>query len=295
MPVPTTIPMLRETHQHPGPLTQRPRPLHAWVYAGLGAWLLVATLPMVWTALLSLRSYVDAFSSPLKWLAPVTLEHYRNLWVGREFYLNFTNTLVVTVSTVCISLTVGCLAGYALARYRGALGFWLLLVALAFRALPHSTLLPSFFTLFDALGIRNTTLSLVLVLVAINQPFTIWMLRAFFAGIPVELEEAARVDGCNRFQAFRYAIVPVMWPGILTTGLFSFLLAYNDFLLSSALTSPAQMTMPAAIANAINAESEALLMQGLAGSVSIAIPLILLVAVFQRHIVSGLTQGAVKG
>ena len=269
----------------------------AWLalHAGLVLWLLLAALPVLWAAVISLRSYVDAFAAPLKWTAPVTFENYTGLWIGKAFHRNFLNTVLVTTSTVAISLGVGCLAGYALARYRGALGFWLLLVALAFRALPHSTLLPSFLAIFDALGIRNTYASLVLVLVAINQPFTIWMLRAFFAGIPAELDEAAQVDGCTRFQAFRKVIVPVMWPGIVTTGLFSFLLAYNDFLLSSALTDGPMATMPAAIANAIHAESESLLMQGVAGAVSIAIPLILLVALFQRQIVSGLTQGAVKG
>ena len=265
------------------------------LYGGLLAWLLLASLPIVWAAVISFRQYVDAFSAPLKWLAPFTLENYSGLWIDKAFYLNFANTLLVTICTVVISLSTGCLAGYALARYRGSLGFWLLIVALAFRALPHSTLLPSFFTLFDALGIRNTYFTLIFVLVAINQPFTIWMLRSFFAGIPAELDEAAQVDGCTRLQAFRRVIMPVMWPGVVTTGLFSFLLAYNDFLLSSALTSADKMTMPAAIANAIHAESEVLLMQGVAGSVSIAIPLILLVALFQRHIVSGLTQGAVKG
>ena len=265
------------------------------LYGGLALWLLVATLPVLWTAVISLRSYVDAFSTPLKWLAPLTLENYRGLWVDRAFHQNFLNTLIVTVSTVTISLTVGCLAGYALARYRGSLGFWLLIVALVFRALPHSTLLPSFHALFDAMGIRNTTITLIFVLVAINQPFTIWMLRSFFAGIPQELDEAAMVDGCTRLQAFRRVIIPVMWPGVVTTGLFSFLLAYNDFLLSSALTNAERMTMPAAIAGAITAESDALLMQGVAGAVSITLPLIVLVVLFQKQIVSGLTAGAVKG
>ena len=268
----------------------------AWLlYGGLVLWLLLATLPIVWTAVISLRTYVDAFSAPLKWVAPLTLENYRGLWIDREFHRNFANTLVVTFSTVATSLTVGCLAGYALARYRGSLGFWLLIIALVFRALPHSTLLPSFHLMFDALGIRNTTFTLVFVLVAINQPFTIWMLRSFFAGIPQELDEAAMVDGCTRLQAFRRVIIPVMWPGVVTTGLFSFLLAYNDFLLSSALTNAERMTMPAAIAGAITAESDALLMQGVAGAVSITIPLIVLVMLFQKQIVSGLTQGAVKG
>ena len=267
----------------------------ALLYAGLAVWLLLAALPILWTAVISFRSYGDAFSAPLKWVAPLSLENYRGLWIDREFHRNFFNTLIVTVSVVSISLTVGCLAGYALSRYRGSLGFWLLIIALVFRALPHSTLLPSFHALFDALGIRNTLFTLVFVLVAINQPFTIWMLRSFFVGIPQELDEAAMVDGCTRLQAFRRVIMPVMWPGLVTTGLFSFLLAYNDFMLSSALTNADKMTMPAAIASAITAESDALLMQGVAGAVSITLPLIILVAIFQKQIVSGLTQGAVKG
>ncbi len=270
-------------------------PLRALLYAGVALWVVFSILPIAWTAIISLRQYVDAFSVPVKWLAPVTFENYTGLWIDKLFYRNFLNTVIVTVGTVSISLTVGCLAGYALSRYRGSLGFWLLIIALVFRSLPHSTLLPSFYVVFDALGIRNEYFTLILVLVAINQPFTIWMLRSFFVNIPQELDEAAMVDGCSRFQAFRRVIIPVMWPGVVTTGLFSFLLAYNDFLLSSSLVNAEKMTMPAAIANAIFAESEALLMQGVAGAVSITIPLIILVVVFQKQIVSGLTQGAVKG
>lgn len=276
-------------------MNKRSIPMSVLIYAGLAFWLVLASLPVVWTAVISFRQYVDAFSSPVQWVAPFTLENYTRLWIDREFYRNFFNTALVTVCTVTISLSVGCLAGYALARYRGSLGFWLLLVALCFRAIPHSSLLPSFFSIFEALGIRNTYVSLIFVLVAINQPFTIWMLRSFFINIPQELDEAALVDGCTRFQAFRRVIIPVMWPGVVTTGLFSFLLAYNDFLLSSALTNGDKMTMPAAIANSITAESEALLMQGVAGAVSITIPLIILVVIFQKQIVGGLTQGAVKG
>ena len=276
-------------------MNKRSIPMSVLIYGGLAFWLVLASLPVVWTAVISFRQYVDAFSSPVQWVAPFTLENYTRLWIDREFYRNFFNTALVTVCTVTISLSVGCLAGYALARYRGSLGFWLLLVALCFRAIPHSSLLPSFFSIFEALGIRNTYVSLIFVLVAINQPFTIWMLRSFFINIPQELDEAALVDGCTRFQAFRRVIIPVMWPGVVTTGLFSFLLAYNDFLLSSALTNGDKMTMPAAIANSITAESEALLMQGVAGAVSITIPLIILVVIFQKQIVGGLTQGAVKG
>ena len=265
------------------------------LYAGLALWVVFSILPIFWTAVISLRQYVDAFSVPVKWTAPVTFENYTSLWIEKGFYRNFINTFIVTVGTVTVSLTVGCLAGYALSRYRGSLGFWLLLIALVFRSLPHSTLLPSFYVIFDAVGMTNSYVTLILVLVAINQPFTIWMLRSFFVNIPQELDEAALVDGCTRFQAFRKVIIPVMWPGVVTTGLFSFLLAYNDFLLSSSLVNADKMTMPGAIANAIAAESEAFLMQGVAGAVSITIPLIILVVIFQKQIVSGMTQGAVKG
>ena len=265
------------------------------LYLALFAWLILNCLPILWMGVISFRDYIDAFSPSLSFNVPLTFANYSNLWIDNKFYQNFYNTCFVTFFVVLISLSIGCLAGYGLSRYKGRIGFILLLVALAFRAIPHSTLLPSFFTMFDALGIRNTSFTLILVLVSINQPFTIWMLRSFFIHIPTELDEAAQMDGCSSFQAFFKVIVPVMWPGIVTTGLFSFLLAYNDFLLSSALTNTEMMTMPAAIANSIHAESESLLMQGIAGAVSITIPLILLIAIFQKQIVSGLTQGAVKG
>lgn len=265
------------------------------LYAALFAWLILNCLPILWMGVISFRDYIDAFSPSLSFNVPLTFANYSNLWIDNKFYQNFYNTCFVTFFVVLISLSIGCLAGYGLSRYKGRIGFILLLVALAFRAIPHSTLLPSFFTMFDALGIRNSSFTLILVLVSINQPFTIWMLRSFFIHIPTELDEAAQMDGCSSFQAFFKVIVPVMWPGIVTTGLFSFLLAYNDFLLSSALTNTEMMTMPAAIANSIHAESESFLMQGIAGAVSITIPLILLIAIFQKQIVSGLTQGAVKG
>jgi len=265
------------------------------LYLALFSWLILICLPILWMGVISFRDYIDAFSPSLSFNVPLTFANYSNLWIDNKFYQNFYNTCFVTFFVVLISLSIGCLAGYGLSRYKGRIGFILLLVALAFRAIPHSTLLPSFFTMFDALGIRNTSFTLILVLVSINQPFTIWMLRSFFIHIPTELDEAAQMDGCSSFQAFFKVIVPVMWPGIVTTGLFSFLLAYNDFLLSSALTNTEMMTMPAAIANSIHAESESFLMQGIAGAVSITIPLILLIAIFQKQIVSGLTQGAVKG
>ncbi|MGJ8557691.1 MAG: carbohydrate ABC transporter permease [Sulfitobacter geojensis] len=238
-----------------------------------------------------------------------TTQHYVAVWGENEFYRNFMNSMLVTAGVVTISLTVGTLAGYGLARSGSDLAFWLLILALIFRALPHSVLvagyLPWFINSAEILrpifGDLSPTLygqpwAVIAVLVSINQPFTIWMLRSFFQNIPAELDEAARVDGCSHFQAFRRVIMPVMWPGVITTGLFSFLLGYNDFLVTSLLLDAQNQTMVPAIAGYFNRETTTTdQVEAVAAAVSITAPLFLLVMVFQRQIVSGLTAGAVKG
>lgn len=238
-----------------------------------------------------------------------TTEHYETVWIERGFLNNFKNSLIVTAGVVTVSLTVGTLAGYGLARSGSTLAFWLLIVALIFRALPHSVLVAGYLPVFvnsaailepilgeNAPTLYGQPLAVIAVLVSINQPFTIWMLRSFFMSIPAELDEAARVDGCTHFQAFRWVIMPVMWPGVITTGLFSFLLAYNDFLVTSLLLDQSNQTMVPAIAGYFNRETTTTdQVEAVAAAVSITAPLFLLVMIFQRQIVSGLTAGAVKG
>ncbi|MEQ8368593.1 MAG: carbohydrate ABC transporter permease [Roseicyclus sp.] len=239
----------------------------------------------------------------------LTTRHYEAVWVENEFYQNFLNSMLVTGGVVAISLTVGTLAGYGLARSGSNVAFWILIVALIFRALPHSVLVAGYLPFFvnsaeilspwlgdTAPTLYGQPLAVIAVLVSINQPFTIWMLRSFFQNIPNELDEAARVDGCTHFQAFRWVIMPVMWPGVITTGLFSFLLAYNDFLVTSLLLDATNQTMVPAIAGYFNRETTTTdQVEAVAAAVSITAPLFLLVMIFQRQIVSGLTAGAVKG
>jgi len=250
-----------------------------------------------------------------------TGEHYEAVWIARGFHKEFVNSITLTVGVVVVSLSVGTLAGYGLARARTPIAFWILVTALIFRALPHSVLvagyLPPFLNsheilqplwempvLGPVLGLFSDTAptlygqpwAVVLVLVAINQPFTIWMLRSFFLSVPTELDEAARVDGCSQFGAFWRVIVPVMWPGVITTGLFSFLLAYNDYLVTSLLLDQANKTMVPAISQFLGSDNTTTdQIQAVAAAVSVTAPLFLLVMVFQRQIVSGLTLGAVKG
>ncbi|MEL6584738.1 MAG: carbohydrate ABC transporter permease [Pseudomonadota bacterium] len=239
----------------------------------------------------------------------ITFQHYQAVWVENEFYRNFLNSLMITAGVVTISLTVGTLAGYALARTPTTVAFALLIAALVFRALPHSVLVTGYLPVFvnsaeilapilgeNAPTLYGQPLAVIAVLVSINQPFTIWMLRSFFQSIPQELDEAARVDGCSHLEAFWRVIMPVMWPGVITTGLFSFLLAYNDYLVTALLLDAQNQTMVPAITQYFNRETTTTdQVEAIAAAVSITAPLFLLVMVFQRQIVSGLTAGAVKG
>jgi len=211
-----------------------------------------------------------------------------------EFYNYFINTVIVTVATVVISITIGCLAGYALARHAGIVGVVILIAALAFRALPYMAFVLPYYYLGQASGLYDTLILLIITLVASNQPFTIWMLRSFFMDIPREIEEAAMIDGASRLQAFTRVIIPIMWPGIITTALFTLLLAYNSFLFPRILTQ-SKWTLSVGISQFTGGEDAGHLTLAAAGSVSITLPIIIVIIFFQKYLVKGLAFGAVKG
>jgi ABC-type glycerol-3-phosphate transport system permease component len=287
----------------------RPRPFLTLLASLLvGVWLAMAAFPFLWTLWGSFKVEGDFFSR-LDWTNAIwgvlteretgsafTLDGYRGAWITRSFWRAVLNTAVVTVSVVLISLTFGALAGYALSRSTNRYAFWILIIALIFRAMPHITLVSGYLQPFFLLGVWGDLSTAIIVLVAINQPFTIWMLYSFFCGIPKDLDESAMMDGCSRFQAFRRVIAPVMWPGIITTGLFSFLLAYNDFAVTSMLLSQDNQTMAPKIGSFLGStQAQGDVMFAVAAVVSATAPLFLLITFFQRQIVSGLTAGAVKG
>lgn len=235
---------------------------------------------------------------------PFTLAVTGSLWaslivfpllfeMNREFDF-FVNSITVTIMTVVISISIGLLAGYGLARYSGISGAIILILALGFRALPRTAFVLPYFIVAKELGILDSRLVIVLALVAINQPFTIWMLRSFFMEIPREIEEAAMVDGATRLQAFRMVVIPMMWPGIIATSLFTMLLAYNEFLFVRVLA-VTEWTLPVAISALAGGDSAVSVTEAAAASVSITLPIVIVVITFQKHLVKGLGAGAVKG
>ncbi|MBL6623185.1 MAG: carbohydrate ABC transporter permease [Alphaproteobacteria bacterium] len=271
-------------------------------------WLLLAAFPFFWTLWGSFKVEADFFSKQnwtnaifgVRTLAETGAHYtgagYEGAWIKEEFWKASINTLVMTISVVAISLTLGTLGGYALSRSPFRYAFWILIIALVFRAMPHITLVSGYLFPFFELNLWGHLTTTIIVMVAINQPFTLWMLHSFFLNIPKDLDESALVDGCTRFQAFRYVIIPVMWPGVITTGLFSFLLAYNDFALTGLLLTEENQTMVPAIAGFLGStQQQGNVMYAVAAVVSATAPLFVLVMFFQRQIVSGLTAGAVKG
>ncbi|MDK1081655.1 MAG: carbohydrate ABC transporter permease [Anaerolineae bacterium] len=210
------------------------------------------------------------------------------------FYDYLINTIIVVAGTLIISISIGCLSAYGLARYTGIAGVVILIAALAFRALPSMGLILPFFWIGRSLGLIDTYPLVILVLVARNQPFTIWMLRSFFMDIPREIEEAALIDGANRFTAFTKVIVPIMWPGIISTSLFTLLLAYQEFLMVRLLTNQ-NWTMAVGISPYAVGEDPGHLVTAAAAAVSTTLPLLLIIYLFQKQLVRGLTAGAVKG
>jgi len=283
--------------------------LLAWFSTSMVAfWILIAIGPFIWTVWGSFKVQGDFFSKS-DWRNAIygvltvvetggqfTGSGYYGAWIKEEFWFNVLNTAVVVFFTVTISLTMGTLGGYALARSGFRYAFWLLILALIFRAMPHITLVSGYLLPFFEWNVWGKLSTTVVVLVAINQPFTLWMLHSFFLNIPKDMDESAMVDGCTRLQAFRHVIIPVMWPGVITTGLFSFLLAYNDFAITSMLLSSENQTMVPRIASFLGSVREqGNVMFAVAAVVSAILPLFFLVIFFQRQIVSGLTAGAVKG
>lgn len=271
-------------------------------------WLVIAAVPFIWTFWGSFKVELDFFSKE-NWTNAITgirtlREHgtaftgdgYYGAWVQEDFWKSVINTAIVCLFVVCTSLTIGTLGAYALSRTGFRYGFWLLIAALVFRAMPPITLVSGYLLPFFEWGLWGKLSTSIVVLVAINQPFTLWMLHSFFQKVPKDLDESAMIDGCTHFQAFRYVVLPVMWPGIITTGLFSFLLAYNDFAVTALLLSKENQTMVPKIAGFLGTtQTEGNVMFAVAAVVLATAPLFLLVMFFQRQIVSGLTAGAVKG
>ncbi|MFD0484524.1 carbohydrate ABC transporter permease [Kineococcus sp. GCM10028916] len=261
----------------------------------LGAVCVVTLLPFLWMALSVTKPTNVAFANPpvFSGYTP-TLRAFADLWQTTYFADYLTNTLAVAVISTVIALVIGIPAAYALSRFPTYVSAFLLVLALVFRALPRFSVVLPMYDISRALGIYDTTFALAVALVAINQPFTIWLLRNFFAEIPRELDEAAMIDGCTRIGMLRRVMIPLMRPGILTAGIFVFLFAFQEYLTALVLTDSSSKTVPVFIATQLG-QTLPMLQQAGAASLLLTLPVVVIAFVAQKYLVAGLSDGAVKG
>jgi multiple sugar transport system permease protein len=267
----------------------------AWAIGALAA-LAFAVVPLLWMVLTSVKTNREITQDTSLIPQSLTTANYVSLFSGREFGAYLTNSIIVTFASVAIALILGTQAAYVLARFRlrGGMqryvGFSLLMV----RLLPPIVIIIPIFLVAQGVGLLNTRLSLIVVYAAFNVTIVVWMMESFFREIPVDLEEAAMVDGDTRFTAFRRIVLPLAAPGLVATGIFAAITTYNEFLFALVLTStPAAETMPigaATLIGRINVDWGAMSAAGVIG----ALPIVIFSIFVQKHLVRGLTMGAVK-
>ena len=225
-----------------------------------------------------------------------SLDNYRRVLSGGRFFDALWMSLGVTVATVILSVTFAFLAALAVTRFRfrGRKAF--IVTLLLIQMIPVEGLFISQYKMLEGFNLLNTIAGLTLVYVANVLPFTVWTLRGFVAGVPYELEEAAMMDGCSRFQAFRKITFPLLAPGLVATGVFGFIQAWNEFTLAVVvMTREDSKTLPVWLASFLDVNRGIDWGAVMAGSTLIAVPVIIFFLLVQGRMVSGLTAGAVKG
>lgn len=255
-----------------------------------------AVFPFYWAIVSSLKSGSAIFKVELIPSSP-SLENYRALFVEQSFGRNILNSLIVAAGATLVSLVLAALAAYALGRmtFRGRAT--VLFAILGISMFPQIAVLSGLFELIRSFGLYNSLIGLVFSYLILTLPFTTWVLTTFMRELPRELEEMAAMDGASALRTLTEIFVPLMAPALAAAGLLAFILAWNEFLFALTFTlSNEQRTVPVAIALITGASAYELPWgRVMAASVIVTVPLILLVLVLQRHIVSGLIAGAVKG
>ena len=253
-------------------------------------------VPVYWMINTSLKTQVEVFASPpTLYPQKAVLENYVSLFTRRNLGAYLLNSVIIVAGSVSLAMAMGSLAAYALARFhlghlQERISFWVL----ATRMIPAVAIVVPIFLMLQYLGFINKYPGLILVYTAMNLPFVVWMMRSFFQEIPVDLEEAAMVDGATRLRSFWDIVLPLAAPGLVATAIFSVIVTYNEFFFALILTStPAAATLPVGTA-ALIGKTQTLFGEMAAAGVVATIPLIAFALLVQRHLVRGLTMGAVK-
>lgn len=268
---------------------------------GLAFCVAVIVFPGLWVALAAFRPNVEIMTKPPVWVPHLTLENFEamlgllpNVELAIPVGHYFRNSLVASITSTLIAIVFGTMGGYAFARYRFKGWGTIFITFMLSRSIPGVALSLPLFILWSRIGLIDTSFGLIIVYVAMNVPLTIWLTDGFFRQIPIELSEAAQIDGCSRWAAFWRVEFPLARPGLASAGIFAFLTSWNEFALASLLTrSVASKTMPVGLMD-YTSQFTIDWVGMCAMAVLIIVPALIVTFVIQKHLIAGLTFGGVK-
>ena len=277
-------------------MTQHGLSLSVLLWLAIAAAAVVTIFPFYWMLNTSLKPASEVFLSPPSFASRNwTLAAYETLLTLRPFARYFLNSLIVSLGSTLLSVTLASLAAYGFTRFHIPGASALIVFLLFTKMLPETLLIIPYFRLMSELGMINTYGALILAYSSFALPFSVWMLIGFFRSIPREIDEAAIVDGASRLVAFFKVVLPLSRPGLVAVALFTFLISWNSYVWALVLTTDPQMyVLSVGVANMVG-EYRVQWNELMAGAVIAALPVMVLYALLERHLVSAITAGAVKG
>ena len=257
---------------------------------------LVVLYPLLWMVLTSLKTLEETFLVPPVWLPEkLSTEAFADIFVKYPLAAYFRNSVIVTIATTSVSVIVSCLAGYAASRSRSRMKKPFMTFLLVLQMFPAVMLLVPYYKMLTAYKLVDTLPGLILPNIAFTMPFCTWMMMGYFNTIPSELEQAAMIDGCNKYQSFFRVICPLTMPGVAATAIYSFIQVWNEYMFSQTLMkTETSKTLTVGIAQMVG-EYRTLWNDMMAASVLTSLPLIIVFIFMQKYFISTLTAGAVKG
>ena len=271
------------------------------IMAGVAMYALLALLaslvliPVLWMVSTAFKSYGETIAKPPRWIPQqISFEAFGRLWSEYPFGTYFKNSFVIVLFSMAVSVFASCLAGYGLTRFKFRGRNSLMTFILVTQMFPSVMLLVPFYSIIGKMHLLDTHLGLILVYISFTVPFCTWTMLGFFRALPLDLDEAARIDGCNSWQCFGRIILPLTLPGIASTSIYAFITSWNEYMFAFILTSrPEMKTLSVGIAE-MNGFQQVRWNDMMAASLMASLPLILLFVCLQKYFVSGLTSGAVK-
>ncbi|HYH04464.1 MAG TPA: carbohydrate ABC transporter permease [Bacillota bacterium] len=267
-----------------------------FVYLMLVLLSLFVLFPVIWMVVTAFKSEQEALAIPPTWLPQKwTVFGFNYMWEMKPFLLYFRNSLFTAAPTAILATFFGGLAAYSISRFRFKFRKAFMVIVLCTQMVPGVLLVGPYFKVLNLFGLYNTHIGLILGYIAVALPFCTWMLKGYYDSIPKELDEAALVDGCGKVRTFFQVILPLSTPGMVATGIFSFLLAWGDLLWALCLTSSEDVaTVTLGIANSVG-EYRVVWPALMAAALIACVPSVVFYSFLQKYIVGGMTNGGVKG